>query len=276
MFTMEAFLDALTLEPVGEDAYRAPNIKTDYGMVFGGQLLAQATFAALAGQEGKAVKTCHTVFARPASADEPLDITVERMHAGRSLASSTVTISQHDQIVTRSLALLSAPEPDVIRHADPPTGTSGPEAVAGDVKINGAWEAGVVDAVDVNDPDLVGPPELAVWARFAGAPDDPAVSQALLAFSTETFLIGTAMRPHAGVGQAQAHKTLSTGVLTHTQTFHEPYPAAEWHLLEMRAGYTGHGRSFGRGDIFGLDGQLVGSWMQDAMIRARSGGAGKL
>jgi acyl-CoA thioesterase len=78
------------------------------------------------------------------------------------------------------------------------------------------------------------------------------------------------------VGQAQAHKTLSTGVLTHTQTFHEPYPAAEWHLLEMHAGYTGHGRSFGRGDIFGLDGQLVGSWMQDAMIRARSGGAGKL
>ena len=127
-----------------------------------------------------------------------------------------------------------------------------------------------------SDPELVGPPELAVWARFAGAPDDPAVSQALLAFSTETFLIGTAMRPHAGVGQAQAHKTLSTGVLSHTQTFHEPYPAGGWHLLEMRAGYTGHGRSFGRGDIFGLDGQLVGSWMQDAMIRARSGGAGKL
>ena len=111
MFTMEAFLDALTLEPVGEDTYRAPNIKTDYGMVFGGQLLAQATFAALAGQEGKAVKTCHTVFSRPASADEPLDITVDRMHTGRSLASSTVTISQHDQVITRSLALLSAPSP---------------------------------------------------------------------------------------------------------------------------------------------------------------------
>ena len=127
-----------------------------------------------------------------------------------------------------------------------------------------AWTSG--------DPDLVGPPELDVWARFVGAPDDPAVDQALLAFSTETFLIGTAMRPHEGVGQSQAHVTLSTGVLTHTITYHEPCRAAEWHLLQMWASYTGHGRSFGRGDIFDLEGRMVGSFVQDAMIRARSGG----
>ena len=66
MFTMDAFLEALTLEPVGEDRYRATNVQTDYGMVFGGQLLAQAAMGALAGQDGKAVKTLHTVFARPA------------------------------------------------------------------------------------------------------------------------------------------------------------------------------------------------------------------
>ena len=146
------------------------------------------------------------------------------MHTGRSLASSTVTISQDDQIITRSLALLSAAEPDVIRHADSPRTASHPDDVAGDLRVNGAWEAGIVGAVDVNDPELVGPPELDVWARFVGAPDDPAIDQALLAFSTETFLIGTAMRPHAGVGQSQAHVTLSTGVLTHTMTYHEPCP----------------------------------------------------
>ena len=78
------------------------------------------SWRALAGQDGKAVKTLHAVFARPAKADAPLDITVERMHSGRSLASSTVTISQDDQIITRALALLSAEEPDVIRHADSP------------------------------------------------------------------------------------------------------------------------------------------------------------
>jgi acyl-CoA thioesterase len=198
------------------------------------------------------------------------------MHAGRSLASSTVTISQDDQVITRALALLSAEEPDVIRHGDAPRQASSPDDVAGDLRVNGAWEAGIVGGVDVGDPDLVGPPELDVWARFVGAPADPAIDQALLAFSTETFLIGTAMRPHAGVGQSQAHVTLSTGVLTHTMTYHEPCRAAEWHLLQMWASYTGHGRSYGRGDVFDLDGTLVASFMQDAMIRARAGGAGKL
>ena len=86
-------------------------------------------------------------------------------------------------------------------------------------------EIGIIDDVDLSDPELVGPPELDVWVRFAGAPDDPATDQALVAYSTDGFLIGTAMRPHTGVGQAQAHQTLSTGVLSHTMTFHEPCPA---------------------------------------------------
>ena len=84
----------------------------------------------------------------------------------------------------------------------------------------------------------MGPPELDVWVRFVGAPDDPATDQALVAYSTDGFLIGTAMRPHAGVGQAQAHVTLSTGVLSHTLTFHEPCPAAEWHLLSAAGAPT--------------------------------------
>jgi acyl-CoA thioesterase len=276
MPTIDAFLEALTLEPVGDDRYRAGNLPSAHGVVFGGQLLAQSIMAGLAGQEGKAVKTLHTVFARGASHDAPLDISVERMHAGRSVASSTVTISQADKICTRSLVLLSALEDDVIRHADPRRSSSTPEDVAGHVRGEEAWELGIVGNVDISDPELVGPPELDVWVRFAGAPDDAATDQALVSYSTDGFLIGTAMRPHAGVGQAQAHVTLSTGVLSHTLTFHEHCPAGEWHLLEQWATYAGHGRSYGRGEIFRGDGQLAASFVQDAMIRARSGNAGKL
>ena len=275
MFTMEAFLDALNLEHMGEDRYRASHIPSEHHVVFGGQLLAQSVMAALAGQE-KTVKTIHTVFARGASPDAPLDITVDRMHTGRSVASSTVTISQGDQLCTRSLALLSADEPDVIRHADTPRSVMSPDDIAHNIKRSGAWEVGMVGDVDLSDPDLVGPPELDVWVRFVGAPDDPATDQALVAYSTDGFLIGTAMRPHAGVGQSQAHRSLSTGVLSHTLTYHEPCPAAQWHVLEHWSSYAGHGRSYGRGDIFRADGQLAASFVQDAMIRARAGSPGKL
>jgi acyl-CoA thioesterase II len=276
MFTMDAFLGALALEPVGPDQYRATNLESEHNVVFGGQLLGQSVMAALAGQEGKVVKTIHTVFARGASPEAGLEISVERMHSGRSIASSTVTISQGDRLCTRSLVLLSADEDDIIRHADTPRSGSTPDDIAGHVRGEGVWEIGVVGDIDLSDPDEVGPPELDVWIRFAGAPDDPAIDQALVAYSTDGFLIGTAMRPHAGVGQAQAHRTLSTGVLSHTLTYHEPCPASQWHLLEQWSSYAGRGRSYGRGDIFRADGQLAASFVQDAMIRGRSGGAGTL
>ena len=43
--------------------------------------------------------------------------------------------------------------------------------------------------------------------------------KAVLAWATDGFLIGTAMRPHDGIGQNRAHVDLSTGVLDHTLTF---------------------------------------------------------
>lgn len=269
MVTIEAFLDALTLERLGPDRFRGTNLGFGHGVVFGGQLLAQSIVAASAGQEGKAVKTIHTVFARGASPDQPVDITVEAMHGGRSFASSTATIAQGDRLCTRSIVLFSADEPDLIRHADAPHVASTPDdAVPAAEGGGGAWEVRVVDGVDVSDPESVGPADLDVWTRFAGAPADPVTDQALLAFATDGFLIGTAMRPHAGVGQAQAHVTLATGVVSHTLTFHEPSPAADWHLLSHHSPYAGRGRSYGRADIFAADGRLVASFVQDAMIRA--------
>jgi acyl-CoA thioesterase len=269
-------LRAFALEPAGPDAWRAGNAPIGPGVVFGGQLLGQAIVAALAGQDGKTVKTLHTVFARSAAPEAPLEIAVERMHAGRTLASSTVTIRQGERLCTRSIALLSADEADFIRHADPAPAVPGPDACQPAGHGIAGWEVRVVGDVDVADPERVGPPELDVWTRFAGAPHDPALAQALVAFATDGFLIGTAMRPHAGVGQAQAHRTVSTGVLGHTLTFHEPCPAGEWLLLSHRSPYAGRGRCYGRADVFRADGTLVASFVQDGMIRPLREGAGPL
>jgi acyl-CoA thioesterase len=261
-------LRAFALEPTGPDTYCAENAAgVGHGVVFGGQLLGQSIVAALAGQDGKAVKTLHTVFARGASPEAPLALRVDRMHAGRTFASSTVTISQDDRLCTRSLVLLSAEEPDFVRHADPAPAVPGPEGCAPAGGHLEGWEIRIAGGVDLSDPGLVGPPELHVWTRFANAPDDPALAQALLAFASDGFLIGTAMRPHAGVGQAQAHRTVSTGVLSHTLTFHEPFSAGEWLLLSQRSPYAGHGRCYGRGDVFRRDGTLVATFVQDGMLR---------
>ncbi len=75
------------------------------------------------------------------------------------------------------------------------------------------------------------------------------------------------MRPHDGVGQAQAHVTLSTGVLSHTLTFHEPCTRASGCCSSHHSAHAGHGRSYGRANVFREDGTLVASFVQDAMIR---------
>ena len=227
MSTIDAFLEALTLEPIGEDRYRATNLPSAHGVVFGGQLLAQSIMAGLAGQEGKAVKTLHTVFARGGFARRAARGR-RRAHARRPFRRQQHRHDQPGRPDLHTLArLLSAVEDDVIRHADePPLGLEPRRRRRPHPRRGGVGDRHR-RRCRPQRPRAVGPPDLDVWVRFAGAPDDPASDQALVAYSTDGFLIGTAMRPHAGVGQAQAHLTLSTGVLSHTLTFHEPCPAAD-------------------------------------------------
>ena len=85
------------------------------------------------------------------------------------------------------------------------------------------------------------------------------------------------MRPHAGVGQAQAHRTVSTGVISHTLTFHEPCSAGEWVLLSHRSSYAGRGRCYGWANVFRTDGTLVAGFVQDGMIRPlQAPGSGRI
>lgn len=277
MFSVDAVLAALALEPVGTDLYRAGSVGAGGPVAHGGQLLAQTLVAAQQGNEDKRVKTLHTVFARAARPDAPLDIAVTRVHSGRSVATSLVSISQAGRLCVQSQVLLSAPEPDFIHYAAArPEPRLAPPGAVDPAEGPGAWQVRIVGDVDLNDPDAIGPPQLEAWTRWPGAPADPVIDQALVAFSTDSFLIGTAMRPHPGVGQALAHRTISSGVLSHTITFHTPIPAREWTLQSMTSPFAGGGRSYGRGDVFGGGSMLAASFVQDSMIRAMAATGSRL
>jgi acyl-CoA thioesterase II len=265
---LSELLGVLDLEQVGEGRFRAQNFADGPGgVVFGGQLLAQSIVAAATVDPSKEVKSIHTVFARGGAMDQPLDIEVDAMHTGRALASATVTVRQGERLCTRSLVLLSAVEPDLIRHGVETPQVAGPEEAPRSAEVGGFWEVRIVDGVDLSDPTQVGPPELYVWVRFPGAEATGVIGQALLAYATDGFLIGTAMRPHEGIGYALAHVSISTSVLSHTLTFHEPIDASQWHLLAHESPYAGRGRTYGRANIFGADGRVLASFVQDNMIR---------
>jgi acyl-CoA thioesterase len=274
---MTSLYSTLELEPTGENTFRAQNDSHGAGVVFGGQLLAQAVVAALQGEPEKRVKTLHTVFARAGRVDQPLEISVQPVSSGRAFGSKVINFSQGDRVFCTATALLTANEDDFIRHADAaPTGVPAPEDSKPMSHDDGPWQLRVPNGVDVNDPSLVGPPDYLLWGRFEGAPSSAVAQQGLLAYTTESFLIASAMRPHEGVGQSQAHVTLSTAVMSHTISFHEAADVSQWLLLENHSTTSGHGRANGRGNVFTQDGTLVASYFQDSMIRRMAEGSHKL
>jgi acyl-CoA thioesterase len=224
----------------------------------------------------KAVKTVHAIFARAGTVTQPIDYERDPMHAGRTFASETITAWQGDRLCSRAMLLLHAEEPDLVRHGIAMPDVGGPmDAVdqgASGLVFPGA-ELRIVDGVDIWSHEAPeGPAEFFVWTRFPDAPGDPAVAQAALAWATDGLLIGTALRPHGGVGQDQAHIGISTGVVSHTLTFHEPFDARGWLLIAHDSLYAGRGRSYGRAQVFTEDGALVASFVQDNMIRQVAGG----
>lgn len=260
-------VDVLDLESTGVDSYRGESLTDSHGVVFGGQLMAQIVTVAGLALPDKRVKSVHNVFARGGDPEQPLDLRVVRQHAGRSFATVAVTVAQDERLCTSALVLMQSAEPDLIRHQAAMPTSKGPDLATPKYLARG-WEVRIDDDVDLYDPEAVGPPELNVWSRFSNGPHDASTSQALLAYASDGFLIGTAMRPHAGVGQSMAHVSISTSVISQTVTFHDEFDAADWHLLAHESPHAGGGRSYGRAHVFTADGRLVASYDQQNMIRA--------
>jgi acyl-CoA thioesterase II len=270
----------LSLDPCADGRFRVENEGDAEvrNVVFGGQLLAQMIAAASDASEGKFVKTIHAIFARAGRVDANTELQIETLHSGRAMASHTITAWQGDRLCSRSMVLMSADEPDLIEH-HPPMPKVVPPDDAGEIHEGGLAFPGaeyiVVGDVDMNAADQpVAPATLDVWYRSPNTPEDRSTDQSVLAWATDGFLIATAMRPHAGIGQERAHVDLSTGVLSHTLTFHRPFSLRDWVLMSHESPFAGGGRTYGRCHIFDRSGALVASYVQDNMVRSMPGGAG--
>ena len=268
----------LQLHPIGEHLYEGEpeNDGDRRNVVFGGQILAQMIVSAhldrnLDREDVKEVKSIHAIFARAGDYTQPIQYEVERMHDGRTLGSDTVTFSQNEKIMSRGLILWSTDEPDLIRHLEAVEmpDVPGPDEIerrGGGLVFPGA-EARIVGDIDAWSEDQpVGPALQNVWTRF-DATYPQVVNQAILSWATDGWLIGTSMLRHEQVWQHQAHRTISTGVVSHTLNFHERFEADEWLLLANESIWAGRGRTHGRCNVWTQDGRLVATYTQDNLVR---------
>jgi acyl-CoA thioesterase-2 len=231
-----------------------------------GQLLGEGIVAASKTMPGQRVTFASMIFSRAARFDAAHEIAVEILRRGRGFSTVQARAMQAGTLCSAGILLLDAGAPDKLRGAVAPPDVPPPEACPPlDMGVTGRELRTVGDAY--RRQAEVGPAEIYTWARFRDAPAHDYLHAALLAQSTTHWTIAAAMRPHEGVSEAEAHVTLSTGILAATIAFHDEVDVSEWLLYANPAIYAGRGLAQGEGHVFTRDGRLVASYTVQAMIR---------
>ncbi|HMC38303.1 MAG TPA: DUF427 domain-containing protein [Acidimicrobiales bacterium] len=253
-------LDAVTYQgPAHGDSARP--------VVEGGQIIGSAIVAAAKAVPGQRVTSATMIFSRAAMATDPIYFQVDAVRRGRSFSTLEVRAGQDGSVRSAGILLTAADRPDLVHDAAAMPAVDGPEqSERCDFGVTGR-DLRVVGGVYGPEPDRTGPPEIHVWCRFRDAPAEPYLHAALLAQSTTHWTIAAAMLPHPGIGQADAHVSLSTGILQATLSLHDDVDVTEWLLYSNTAIWSGRGLTQGDGRVWSRDGRLVASYSVQSMIR---------
>jgi acyl-CoA thioesterase-2 len=236
-------------------------------VVEGTQVLAQTIVATAKRFPEKSVRSAHAVFTRAVTVGPPVQFEFDVVHDGRSTAAAVVSAIQNGRRCVSATVLADVPSPDVIRHhIRRPDVVAPADANVFEMPMLGR-QLRLVDVVDVNSPDEVGPPELYAWLHYDPIPARPDLAKALIAHFTGHLGISTTMRAHPGIGTSQSHLTVSTAPMTVAVSFHEPVRWAGWLLYSHESTQVGAGMSYVRGHVHTEQGELLASFTQEALIR---------
>jgi acyl-CoA thioesterase II len=270
-WTVAGLLDLFDVRRDGENLFIAetgPAGEDERQVVEGTQVLAQAIVAVAKRFPEKSVRSVSAVFARAIMVSAgPVELELDVVSEGRSTATAIVAAKQNGKRCITATVLADVPTADVIRHHLPRPDVAGPnDANVSEMPMDGR-QLRLVDVVDVNSPDEVGPPELYAWLHYDPIPARDDLAKALIAYFTGHLGISTTMRAHEGIGTAQAHLTVSTAPMTIAVSFHEPVRWDGWLLYTHESTQVGAGMSYVRGAVHTEEGELIASFAQDALIR---------
>ena len=270
-WTLGLLLDLFDVEPDGPDRFIGKSGHSagddERQVVEGTQVLAQAIVAAAKRFPDKSVRSVHAVFTRAVLVGPPIALDVDVVSEGRSTATAIITASQSDKRCMTFTVFADVPTPDVIRHHLPKPDVVGPGGANACEMPMAGRQVRIVDVVDINSPDEVGPPEVYAWLHYEPVPTREDMAKALIAYFTGHLGISTSMRPHEGIGTALSHIAVSTAPMTVTVSFHEPVRWSGWLLYTHESTQVGAGMSYIRGAVHTEEGELLASFTQDAMIR---------
>ncbi len=275
-------LEILELKKVEEGIFQGNNLFIGSPNVYGGQVLAQAVYAAQTTvNDGKVLHSIHSYFIHPGDNDLPIEYRVFTVKNGRTFDTRRVLAYQNNREIFILSASFQKPE-EGIEHqaimpnvARPDSLTSFSEIFAqfaekfnieprGIFSPNGPFIFHPVESYDPFNPKIR-PPMNHTWFKTNGPlSDDAIMHQTTLAYASDFNLLITALFPH---GLSFFTTPMQIASLDHAMWFHRPARTDEWLLYVVESSNANKGRAFCSGKIFNLQGDLIASVAQEGLIR---------
>lgn len=271
---VETIPENLVLEPAGEDAWRA--VLGGYeGVSFGGQTLGLAARAAGLSCPDRELHAFHATFLRPVPPDLRVELRVERLSEGRSLARRRVAVMREGRLLFEATASLAAGGDGAIAFQDrgPEPKPPPPEAAARDVEVARSegfslWAPGPIEWRWVGRPWAPPadgePTRWGAWVRPRTplpAADAPLHAGALL-FMSDFNSNWAAQRR---LGPSFSHERFIS--LDQAVWLHRPARWTGFWWIDSRTDVAHGGRALAVREVYDEAGGHVASIVQQALLR---------
>ena len=278
--------DLLSVTRMGDGWYLGKRKPGGVGRVFGGQVIAQALSAAQDTVSSERIPhSMHANFMRAGDENYEITFRVERDFDGGSFSTRRIIALQQDKPILTMTASFQKLE-DGLHHQDPMPDVPMPEDLLPEADLRQQYghlipekfranflrdrpfESRPVDPRDWMGGEKRTPAAQDIWFRLrAPTTDDPAMHRAMLAYQSDSWLLGTCTLAH---GVTWLTPGMMTASLDHTIWLHDDFRVDDWLLYSCDCPWTGRGRGFNRGAIYTRDGRLVATCAQEGLIRLRT------
>ncbi|CAA9358654.1 MAG: Acyl-CoA thioesterase II, partial [uncultured Microvirga sp.] len=241
---VDDLLAILDLEQLEINLFRGRSPQSGWQRVFGGQVIGQALVAACRTVEGRHPHSLHGYFLLGGDPKVPIIYEVDRIRDGKSFTTRRVVAIQHGEAIFSMSASFHREEHGFTHAAEMPK-VPAPEDLPGEQEIRANVMPMMPDPVrayfERERPIELKPVEFKrymsrepmegkfhVWIRATGRlPDDPAIHQCVLAYTSDMTLLDSSLIPH---GRTVFERAIQAASLDHALWFHRPFRADEWLL----------------------------------------------
>jgi acyl-CoA thioesterase-2 len=245
-----SILDLLDLEYIEENLYRSRTVYNDVRRLFGGQVAAQALYAAgRTVPDGRLPHSLHGYFLREGNALRRTLFRVECDRDGRSFSARRVVAIQDGKVIFNMAASFAVERPGE------DLGLADPERPAPD-QLPG-WRHPRFPSFEFRSAEHDRMPSK-FWIRCAAdLPADPLLHAAVLTYTTDmsSGLIG--MAPEG---------TWSGASLDHSVWFHRPVRMDDWTWHDLIPHTVAAGRGLYTGAIYDSGGSRIATTAQEALF----------